>query len=217
MTVYDSACWPINDQVTVVAIHTDLGGDTPRESVIVVRGRAIDPSFSFPLGVHMGVSIVGIHVPADIDRPLDAVEYDAGDLALVRGVACGNAEAIALSIPRGTIYANEDGGRLRLPINRRASMLVAASTPSRRGTVVLGNALLVGPADEEGRDTSAERDYRAVLLDETDEYRVELVSAQDTPWWQSIGSRWRGPFAAYREGLKVAAVFPEMAVRVVPA
>lgn len=47
-----------------------------------------------------------------------------------------------------TVYVNEDGYALRLPTNERIGEVVDYPYP------LVGNALIVGPADSEGNDTS---------------------------------------------------------------
>ncbi|TFE31026.1 DUF3846 domain-containing protein [Frankia sp. B2] len=164
----------------------------------------------------MSASITGIRLPADRDRPPEAVTFDPSDLALMQGVVGGYLEAVELGEPAGTAYVNKDGLQLRLPVNPRVTLLARAATPARRAHVLVGNALLVGPVDADGRDTSVPEGYRAVLLDGPDRVRVELVSEGGRRRWPVKGS-WSNPFVALATGLELARECPEAALRVLPA
>jgi len=165
----------------------------------------------------MSASITGIRLPADRDRPPEVITFRARDLSLVQGIVGGLIEAVSLVEPAGTLWVNEEGLALGLPVNLRASLLARAANPARKGVVLPGNALLVGPADAQGRGTSVAPEYRAVLLDDPARVRVDLVSTDGERRVLPVDGAWRNPFVAYAEGLHIAAAFPELAVRLRPA
>ncbi|CAO5240186.1 DUF3846 domain-containing protein [Frankia sp. AgKG'84/4] len=165
----------------------------------------------------MSPSIEGVLLRADRDRLPDPVTFDAGDLSVPRGVVGGEVMPLRLGDPAGTVYVNADGLRLRLPVNPRASLLVAAATPARRGSALLGNVLLVGPADDEGGDTSVAQDYRAVLLEDPERVCVELTVPGDEAPWLPGENTFTDPFLAYTTALRFATAFPETTIRLLPA
>ncbi|WP_220386617.1 DUF3846 domain-containing protein [Frankia sp. ArI3] len=166
----------------------------------------------------MSASLTGVLLRAEVTRPPEAVTFHADNLAFYRGVVGGNIEPVHLLEPAGSVYVNEGGLDLRLPMNPRATLLAAAANPLWRGGVLFGDALVVGPVDEDGWDTSAPEDYTKVLLAETGcRFHVEFQAPSSGRRRRLPGLEWTGKFTAYADGLRLADGFPGMAVRVVPA
>lgn len=96
--------------------------------------KTLTPPFCGRLlsGVSMSTSLTGVLLPADLDRPPEAVTFHADDLSFYRGIVGGNIEPVHLLAPAGTMYVNEDGIDLRLPLNQRATLLTAAANPAWR-------------------------------------------------------------------------------------
>ncbi len=165
----------------------------------------------------MSPFIEGVLLRADRDRLPEPVTFHSADLSVPRGVVGGEVLPLTLEDPAGTVYVNADGLRLRLPVNPHASLLVEAATPARRGSVLLGNVLLVGPADDEGWDTSVAQDYRAVLLQDPQRVCVELTVPGDEARWLPGDNTFTDPFLAYTVALRFTRAFPETNIRLLPA
>ena len=86
------------------------------------------------------------------DDRVERIEIDNTDLAAYQKVVGGYIEGVYGRI--ATVYVNEEGRILNLPINPSVSLFVQRfiyrdSAYSR----LHGTALIVGPPDEEGNDT----------------------------------------------------------------
>ncbi|KQM02370.1 protein of unknown function (DUF3846), partial [Frankia sp. CpI1-P] len=77
----------------------------------------------------MSASLTGVLLRAEVTRPPEAVTFHADNLAFYRGVVGGNIEPVHLLEPAGSVYVNEGGLDLRLPMNPRATLLAAAANP----------------------------------------------------------------------------------------
>jgi hypothetical protein len=81
-------------------------------------------------------------------------EIGIADLADYQQAVRGHIETISLDTPSSTLYANENGKTNDLAINHRATMLLWAHQRAFRFfDYIAGDALLVGPIDEQGDDT----------------------------------------------------------------
>ncbi len=165
----------------------------------------------------MSASLVGVPRPADLSTPPRRTEFRADDLLFFQKAVGGAVEVVELLEPAGSMYVNEDGLDRRLPVNARATLLAAAATPGRRGGLLLGDALVVGPADDDGWDSSVSEEYLAVLLEEPGRrFRVEFAVPAGGPRLRVAGREWTHVRAAYADGLLAAELFPGVAVRVLP-
>jgi hypothetical protein len=101
--------------------------------------------------------IKAVVYPADVREPLSVLEIEASDLGVFQALVAGDIEALALYNPEMTLYLNEDGRRLRLPMNRRATVLANAHNEAFNAgnDSIVGDTFIVGPVDEDGNDTDA--------------------------------------------------------------
>ncbi|MCK9921295.1 hypothetical protein MXD61_05160 [Frankia sp. AgPm24] len=83
--------------------------------------------------------------------------------------------------------------------------------------MLLGDALLVGPVDDNGWDTSVPADYQTLLFDTSGRLRVELVDAERGRRWQPVDHLWSDPFTAYADGLQMAQAWPRASVQLLLA
>ncbi|WP_083507169.1 DUF3846 domain-containing protein [Frankia sp. ACN1ag] len=165
----------------------------------------------------MSALIAGVLLPSEAGRPLEAVTFQADDLSFLRQTVGGDVQTVDLLRPAAALYVREDADRLGAPVNRRATLLRRAANPGRRGEYICGDAILVGPSEENGRITSVPADYSDVLLAENSRFRVEFQPPEGgrhlpLPW-----PIWPEVFLAYAEGLRIGRALPRQAVRVIPA
>ncbi len=165
----------------------------------------------------MSPQVTGVLLPSDALIPLETATFQADDLPFLRLAVGGDTARVDLFQPAATLYMNEDGPRLRLPMNRRATLIARAANPSRRGREILGDAVLVGPPDENRVDTSVPADYRDVLFARNGRFRVEFQSLADGRRMPLSHPVWSDVFQAYAQGLTIGRALPRQAVRVVPA
>lgn len=89
----------------------------------------------------------------------------------LNGAVGGYIELINFGDTKHFAYLNEEGIRLRLPYNKRATDLCFKNNVGlMEGDFIKGNFIVVGPADEEGNDT-----------DISEELADELVKGNITP------------------------------------
>lgn len=87
--------------------------------------------------------------------------FDASSLEQLQQRVGGWIEAAPVFDRRLTMYCNEEGKILGLPINRLATILLQPDAHD----VIAGDVVLVGGADAEGYDTSLPRDVQIALGD----------------------------------------------------
>lgn len=143
--------------------------------------------------------VIGIVIPADEDEPIYKQEFKS--LSDYQQAVGGLIEAIDLDSPPATIYVNEEGKLQGLPLNRRATMISWMHNSSFRGKdVIKGDAVLVGPPDDEGKTLAVPQAY-VFLLFETATYRIEVQTADDPAAWNGNQARYDNWVEAYNAGL----------------
>lgn len=85
------------------------------------------------------------------DAPPHLIEVDNDDLATYQTVVGGYLEAITGKI--ATVYFNEEGLILNLPVNPSASLFAERFLHAGSYFRLHGTALIVGPPDGDGNDT----------------------------------------------------------------
>ncbi|MGB3684942.1 MAG: DUF3846 domain-containing protein [Ornithinimicrobium sp.] len=96
--------------------------------------------------------ITVVVIPAEIEQPVQRMEIE-GELSdyqhivggLIEAVDCGGAD-------REAFYVNEEGLLMDLDYNQRATVYTMWRTS--RQAYLVGDAVLVGPVDDEGNTTS---------------------------------------------------------------
>lgn len=102
-------------------------------------------------------------IPADQPPHIAVITPDLETLQTMVG---GYVEAVRLA--DGLIYCNEDGKRLRLPLNEPATELVRTTTPGglQPEDYLVGTCVAVGIADPEtGEVSDEEQDVSDVLVE----------------------------------------------------
>lgn len=85
------------------------------------------------------------------DDRVESIEIENTDLAAYQKVVGGYIEGVYGRI--ATVYVNEEGLILNLPVNPSASLFVERFLFGGEYHRLHGTALIVGPPDEEGNDT----------------------------------------------------------------
>ena len=128
------------------------------------------------------LKIHSIIIPADNELAMRQAEIGASHLPDYQAVTGGLIELVGLDNPPSSLYFNEEGKLLELPMNRRATLLLWMHNPAfRMRDVIVGDALMVGSVDSEGYDTSVP-DELAKMLFEAKRFRPEVQVYGEDAW-----------------------------------
>jgi len=126
--------------------------------------------------------ITAIVIPAELDQPLRREELEATDLGAFQRLVGGRIEPVELYLPNGTLYLNEEGKNEEMPVNQRATALASVHNRLFRGNdYVAGDAVVVGPLNGRGHDTTVPARY-ALLWFEAQRFRVRRKEAGKRHW-----------------------------------
>ena len=126
--------------------------------------------------------ITAIVIPADSDKPLRREEVNSTDARAYRSLVGGSLQVVHLEEPAASLYVNEEGKQLDLPLNARATVLLWAHNAAFVGQDwIVGDALLVGPVGRDGADMTVPRAYESMLLDGRF-FRLEVKTAEKEEW-----------------------------------
>jgi hypothetical protein len=146
--------------------------------------------------------LTAIVVPADPGQPVAMEHIAKDDLTAYRRLVGGHLEVIHLERPPASLYLNEEGKVLELPLNPRATALLWMHNASFRGwDLIVGNAFILGPPDDESYDTTAPAEL-VELLFKTERYRVQFQVGISPAWYtdDEIFDDW---YEAYVHGLRL--------------
>ncbi|WP_285628404.1 DUF3846 domain-containing protein [Kineosporia sp. NBRC 101677] len=154
-------------------------------------------------GAGSGEQMLAVVIPVDLDEPirLEQVPLERGARTQAFHTwVDGNFEVLHLDEPQASLYCNEEGKILAMPVNQRATSLLWVHNPLFHGRdVVNGPAFLVGPVDEAGEDTTAPAEMVNLTV-ATGTWQVQAALSEPAPdgtlQWQllSTHTQW---FAAY--------------------
>jgi hypothetical protein len=144
-----------------------------------------------------------IVIPAEDRQPLRLEQFGVNDLDARQRLVGGYIEVIRLERPTAVLYVNEDGRLLELPANRRATVLLWVHNRAFRGhDVILGDAFILGPPDDNGNATTAPQEL-VNLLFHTERYRVLIQNQGEEQFYGTL--RILGSWIeAYRYGVDLA-------------
>lgn len=126
--------------------------------------------------------IDGFIIPADAAFPIQHTEVPHNGLGTYQEIVGGHIEAIDLVMPEATFYIDEEGKLKDKPVNLRATAILWVHNPAyRKQDVIVGDAFLVGPVDENGDDTPIP-DQLAELLNVPGRFQVEMRFAGHEEW-----------------------------------
>jgi hypothetical protein len=147
--------------------------------------------------------LTAIVIPADPDRPARLEQFGRQNLDAYRRLVGGDIEVVNLERPPASLYFNEEGKLIGLPLNRRATALLWIHNSAFRGhDLIVGDAFILGPPDQAGDDTTAP-DELVTLLFHTERYRV-LVQSQEEEQFYGRLETFDSWFEAYRYGVHLA-------------
>jgi Domain of unknown function (DUF3846) len=160
--------------------------------------------------------LTAIVIPVNLQQPIRQQQFHKNDLDAYRQLVGGHLEVISLDRPPASLYFNEEGKLLDLPVNIRATTILwAHNSAFRSEDAIMGPAFIVGPVDRHGDDQTAPLDLINLLF-HTTRYRVQ-VQAQNSTSWNDIGRVFTDWFEAYAYGVHLAQQRALVAeVRVVP-
>lgn len=160
--------------------------------------------------------ITAIVIPVDPDQPIRLQQIERHDVDAFRRIVGGNLQIIGLDRPPAAMYLNEEGKLNRMRVNHRATTLAWVHNSAFRGRdVIVGSALIVGPPNRHGDDTSAP-DELADVLTKTGRYRVQ-VWMRSAPRWSSDDQTFTDWYEAYRHAVQLAEMSEDVEhLRVVP-
>ena len=160
---------------------------------------------------------LGLVVLANSELPMSVQEFT--DETEYRDVLDGDAKVISLTFPEALMYVNGDATKRANQYNARASMICAVHNPAYlyNDPIVIGNVIIFGPPDEEGRSTDVPQELVEILL-ETPNYKILLQTADDKDAWNGNMRRFNEMLDAYDYAVTLAHKWYAVErVRVVPA
>ncbi|KUM38978.1 DUF3846 domain-containing protein [Arthrobacter sp. EpRS71] len=125
---------------------------------------------------------LGILIPVDMDKPLELKQLDG--LRPLQEAVGGLIEPMTIERPEATIFVNEEGVLMDVPVNRRASLILwVGLTRYRSAAPILGDAVLIGVPNDDGVTQDVPYFYRHLLL-EAKHFRVQMQPIDDMMWRQ---------------------------------
>jgi hypothetical protein len=160
--------------------------------------------------------ITAIVIPVDPGQPIRLQQIERNDVDAYRQIVGGNLQILGLDRPPAAIYLNEEGKFNRMRVNHRATTLAWVHNSACRGNdVIVGSALIVGPPNRHGDDTSAPEDLADLLMN-TNRYRVQMWTRGES-WWSSDNQTFTDWTTAYRHAVQLTETWNLIEhVRVVP-
>lgn len=163
-----------------------------------------------------GLRITSIVIPADESLPLHTREIGPSQLSDYQHLVGGLIDVIDIDNPPASLYVNDEGKLLDLPLNRRATVLLWAHHSGLRfRDFVAGDAFLTGQPDQAGDGTDTPEDLVRVLVD-GQQCRVQSKLRGDDTWHLSPDrfAHWAG---AYSHALQIARDPAVEDIKTVPA
>ena len=160
--------------------------------------------------------LTAIVIPVELNEPIRPAHLDSNDLDAYQQLVGGNLEVVNLDRPAASLYFNEEGKLVGMPVNRRATALLWVHNSAFRGRdVIVGPAFVVGPPDRHGDDKSVPEDLADLLL-HTKRYRVQ-VQIKGSGQWSSNREVFADWFEAHVHAVQLTRLSTAVEeVRVVP-
>lgn len=128
------------------------------------------------------MEITAILIPTHQRAPIELRRLGHRDVAAYRALVGGNIQVVDLDAPPASMYVNEEGKLLHLPINMRATHVVWAHNERLRNEdIIMGDAFIVGPVDRNGDDLTVPQGYIDLLFP-AEPFRVEVLARSETVW-----------------------------------
>lgn len=147
-------------------------------------------------------------IPAEIDEPIRLHQLDPDSMTDYHDLVGGNFQLLHLFRPQATLYVNEEGKLLDLPVNLRATALLWVHNRSFRGhDMIVGDAFIVGPGDDDGDDLPVPDELVDLLL-HTEHYQVES-QARDAEDWRVSEGTYSAWYPAYYQAITLAGLLAD--------
>lgn len=148
--------------------------------------------------------IKGILIPMDEEKPIELVEFEGGDLKAMQQYVAGYIQMVEGFRPPCTFVFNEEGKVHGLELNRRGTLaLWIHHSEFRNKDVLVGDVLILGPADDDTGETLGAPDELIELFFNTPEYRY-MVKTINESGWHGNGVTFTDLWKAYNDGLALA-------------
>lgn len=148
--------------------------------------------------------IKGIYFPCDEDKPAELVTVDQSDYRNIQKYTSGPFGAFDAFRPSCSIFYSDEGKIYNLPLNRKASLFLwVHRTEFRNYDALLGDVLILGPADEETGESQSVPDELVELIFNTTEYKY-MVKVTGESGWHGNGRRYDNWIDAYNDALALA-------------
>jgi hypothetical protein len=105
-------------------------------------------------------------IPADVKQEMRAEEVERIDYDFLSKQVGGMIEVVSFQDDQASIYLNEEGKLEELPGNRRATYLAKRHGAISMLDYIAGDAVVVGPVDDEGNETGLEQEQIDAILEE---------------------------------------------------
>jgi len=126
--------------------------------------------------------ITAIVIPADLGQPLRQEGLNPTDLPAYQALVGGLIQPVTLYRPEASMYFNDEGKLLGLPVNHRATAWAAVHNGDFRDRdIVVGDAFVTGPLDGQGNDTSVPAKYIDLWFEATS-FRVQKKTTSSRRW-----------------------------------
>ena len=162
--------------------------------------------------------IKGLLIPQDAGEEVKVVEFEQRDVAMMQGYVDGLLGVTDLDEIKTSLWYNDEGKLIEMPINYRATFLLYVYRPefSQAGDPIVGPVLVTGMPDRRG-DTKSIPDELLTLLTETKAYHVKwnFVGEKESHRQTIVFTDWP---TAFEYAYQLARREPKIEnVRVVPA
>lgn len=148
--------------------------------------------------------VKGILIPVDEEKPIELVEFESGDLKAMQQYVGGYIERVDGFRPDCMFIFNEEGKVHNLPLNRRGTLaLWCHHSEFMNRDVLVGDVLILGPADEDTGEMSGAPDELIELFFNTPVYRY-MVKTINENGWHGNGVTFTDLWKAYNDGLALA-------------
>jgi hypothetical protein len=147
--------------------------------------------------------ITAIVLPADMEQPIRQEQIEPADLDAYQRLVGGNLEVVNLDRPPASLYFNDEGKLLDLPVNPRATVVLWVHNSAFRGQdVIAGDAFIVGPVDRNANDRTVPEEL-VTLLFSTQRFRV-LIRIEDDEQFYGNLTVFNDWFGAYVNAAELA-------------
>ena len=94
------------------------------------------------------MQIKAVVIPQDLEQPLRTITFDRGDIVTMQTIVGGRFEVLDIPTLRASVWSNDEGHLIGLPVNERATMFLWINAHEHMGyNVLTGDCLVTGRPD----------------------------------------------------------------------